>query len=102
MISKFCSLGTGVLLGSIVFCASSPATGREAEASSRIDTETSVGLVSSLAHIEFSKTTGELADIKFIGDQAQLLNASADKGNPFRIYYGVKALDDRATGGGVY
>jgi len=100
MISKFCSLDTCALLGAVVFCASSPATGEKAEALSRIDTETSVGLVSSLAHIEFDKATGKLVDIKSIGDQAQLLNASVDKGNPFRIYYGAKALEDKAIGGG--
>jgi hypothetical protein len=97
MTSIFYSLGIGTLLGAVVFCMSSSAT---AEASSRIDTETSIGLATSLAQIEFDKVTGRLTSIKSIDDQEQLLNASDDRGNPFRIYYGVKTLEDSAIGGG--
>jgi hypothetical protein len=71
----------------------------------RSESKTSVGLVSSLAHLEFDKRTGQLVQIKSIDGQDQLLNAAvdkgaADKGNLFRIYYGVKELEDEAIGGG--
>jgi hypothetical protein len=66
----------------------------------RIDTEMSVGLIGSLAHLEFDKATGQLVHFTSIDDQAQLLKASAEKGNLFRVYYGVKQLEDVAIGGG--
>ena len=69
--------------------------------SARINTQTSIGLVSSLSHIEFDKATGQLVHFKSVGDQKQLLQTSGDKGNLFRLYYGVQELEDQAIGGGT-
>lgn len=83
-----------MLLGIEVGC-----NGLEQNAAGELNNDSSIGLSSPLASLEFDKATGKFIRCKSTVDQLEFLNAAAAKGNPFRIYFGVRPLEDKPIGG---
>ncbi len=87
------------LLATVILYVVAGDNGLMGQTVSRLDTDSTVGLSSDIARIEFDKATGKLVGIVLREDHIPLLDAAADKGNPFRIYFGVKRIADKPIGG---
>ena len=69
------------------------------ESAKKVNTDSSIGLASAIASLEFDKTSGKLIRFTSAADQSAFLNPGVGKGNLFRIYFGVKPLEDKPVGG---
>lgn len=68
--------------------------------STQTETDTTVGIKSKLAQIEFDKNSGRIEKLTLLsGKVKSYLNAIATTGNPFTFYFDVQPLEDTLIGG---